>query len=550
MSQQPTPMQMQGGRSRGTPSPLAPIVFSNFSPGIADEPGLNYPPEQATRTNTFRCIANNAGALVPLLRRTKALAGTHFEASNPSPGYYLINGLYSSGPVATVGGTASADGYTHELWVGTEYLFGGNRKLKLERRRMFETAITSDLIKDISRADASVSALGWGMTFGTTRSNKASPLTPGIPVTMISWGSIANAADSFTTVFPDDSAPTANNEYDIETGQQSLAVTHQGRVVIRRQSIYRHGVAAAWNPTEDLRWTAVNDPTAANLSILQNFVPENPDGYSLMHPMSANELFALKSSFGLVMQGDLNDPIIINLPMVPGTYIGQSGIVTPLGLLYGNPQSGVWAWSHGDSAKLLSPRMTPTFWQLPEGLYIAQQYQWAGISDRAYLSNNWVLDTNTGGWWRLEDESLLQTRFLTTDWTNQYLYGSVSHYTNGADTIAYEWDNTLQASSLSWQSHPIWESIDRILEVRQIELVAQGQGTVTLTCTSFVGATTSITITLANTGYPERFRRNFYIQGQYIQLRIEANSGSASVKAADVHEVKLHSDVRQRNPVT
>lgn len=532
------------------PAPLTPIVFNDFRPGIADLPGMSYPPEQAQRTNTYRCLANKSGALVPGPRRnTTALAGTHFEAANPSvSGYYVIIGLYAAGPVQTVGGIASTSGFTHELWVAVEYLDGGNRKLKLERRRMFESPITSDLIRDISRADASTSTLCWGMTFGTSRSNKAAPTVPGIPIVAAGWGSIANTADSFVIVFPNDTTPTLDAEFDVQTGQQVLICTHQGRVVIRRQSAYRHGVAAGWNPTEDLQWTAVNNP--GSLGSLTNFVPENPDGYSLMIPMSANELFALKSSFGVVMQGDLDNPIIINLPMVPGTYIGQSGVVTPIGVLYGNPQSGVWSWSHGDSAKLLSLQLLPTFWQLPEGIYIAQQYQWACISNLAFLSNNWILDTDTAGWWRLEDDTILATRFLTRDWTSQYLYGSLTHYTNTSDAVAYQWDMTLGAPTFSFQSHPLWQSIDRDIAIKEVELIAQGQGSITLTLTVLDNTVRSDKILLENTGFPERFRRNFKVQGRYMKLRIEADSGSTSVNAPTVFEVILHPETGPRVPTS
>lgn len=520
-----------------------PITFRDFRPGISDNPGTNYPPEQATRTNTFRCLSNRSGALVPGMRRTSSIAGTHFEASNPTPGFYLIVGFYAGGPVVPLVASPSPS-YTHELFIGTEYLFGGNRKFKLERRRMYEATPSNDLIKNISRADATVTGRGWGMTFGTSRSNKGAPTTPGIPIVVFAWGSSANVADSFTSVFPDDATPTLNAPYDVQTGQSALICTHQGRIVLHRQSAYGHGVDTGWNPAEDMQWTAVFNP--GSLGSLTNFVPENPDGYSVMQPMSANELFALKASFAVMFQGDLNDPIVINLPMVPGTPIGQSGVVSPAGLLYGNPLSGVWSWMGGDSAKLLSPQMRPDFWTLTDGLHLAQQYQWATMGDLVVLSNNWIYDIQTSSWWRLEDDSLFHTRYITTDWYKQFLYGSITQYTHAADTIAYEWTRSLGSSTYSWQSHPIWQSIDRILAVREVDLVAQGQGTVTLTCTGFSGATTSEVITLDNTGYPERHRRNFYIQGQYLQLRIQVDSGSASVDGPTVFSVALHPDPRAR----
>jgi hypothetical protein len=522
-----------------------PIVFDDFRPGIADNLAVNYPPTQATRTNTYRCIANRNGALVPLPRRDYSLAGTHFEASNPTSGYYQIVGFFVGSPVLPVSGTASAR--PHEFFIGTEYVFGGNRVHKLQRYRLFESAPTTDLLKNMSAATSAGGTSGWGMTFGITRSNKADPTgSVGIPVIIASWSNSDNAATGYAAEIPDDATPTLNTPYDAYTGW-NLAACHQGRLLLRIPTSYSHAVNGSWNTSEDLRWFPVNDVTAANIGDITSFVPENPDGYGVCMPMSANELFLLKESFGVVITGDLDNPTVINLPMVVGTTVGQQPAVSSLGVIYAHPEAGAWVWAHGDKSDLISPQLFGDFWKVSSSNnLVAQQYQFCRWFDWMLLPNNWLFDPIINSWWRIEDSSLYAIRNWAS--TRQWLYGSVSTYTHEADTIIYGWDKTTKAISYSWQSQPLWESIDKEVTIKEIDMVVQGQGTVVVTLTTLAGATVSTTVTLANPGYPERFRKQIGIKGRYIQMRLVADGGGSN-NAPTIDRVELITDPTHRIPV-
>lgn len=532
------------------PAPLPLIRFSDFTPGISDVPGVNYRPEQAMRTNTYRCIANRTGALTPLPRQDTAYAGIDYESANPDAGYYLINGFYVP-PYTVVPETSTdpvdPDGRFHPIFLSVSYVKGGNFKEKVELFRFWDNPHTNTTVKSTSdAAGTNTGAQGFGATFGLTRANQTTPTSPGVPVVVVAWGNLAPAR-AFVSIFPSDLAPTVDGVFDVTTAiSLPIATVHQGRIVISEVTNYGFGAQGVGATSENLQWTDVGNPGALN--IVQSFVPENPNGYAVLHAMSANELFGLKQTGATLMVGDLNSPTVSNLPMVPGTIIVQTATPSPLGLIYGSEQSGVWVWQHGDSSTLLSPNLLPNFWMVATELLAGNRYHFECWDDWIIVPNNWVFDTLTKSWWRLENEATFQiTKYGRYD---KFLYGAKRTYTHAALTAFYSWRKDLGAASYSWQSQPIWETIDRVFKVREIELVAKGQGTVIATLTASDNSTQSHTFTLANTGFPERFRTNFALQGRYLQLRLVADSGSASVDAPTVFEVMLHPEERARMAVT
>lgn len=527
------------------PASIAPLEIRDFTPGIADNPGVGWPAGQATRDNTFRCTANRAGALVPGPRRNYALTGTDF--GTPLAGYYVIDGVFAAGPVEGTG-TPDPDGRGHDLFVATEFNSGGNRRFKLERWRQYETPVTADLIRDYVTADASNGGNGCGIQWALTRVNRAAPTTPGIPAVIYAWiPALATIGNGFIEQFPNDATPALNAVFQIATPRGMIMNTHQGRVVWGVQNGYSHGVNSSWATAEDLFWTAVNN--TGSVGPVQVFVPENPDGYLVLIPMSANELFCLKRSFGVALVGDLDNPTVINLPMVPGGSDPIGATISPLGLVYANRYTGVWLWAHGDSANLLSPAMDPDFWTLAAlnaELLVGNKYTFDSFGTRIFLSNNFYFDTDTKGWWRLENPATLQIRHFTH--FEQFLYGSPSTTPDPPGTVVYGWNTELGESTYSWQSQPFWETVDSTVNIREIEVVAKGAGTITITASGLGAATANIVLTLANLGYPERFRENFAILTDYLQVKIEANSGSSVVDAPTVYEVILHPDARTPVP--
>jgi hypothetical protein len=527
------------------PTDIPPVVFSDFTPGIADLPGISYPTCQATRTNTYRCLANPSGSLGPGPRRDYSLAGNDFDDAAPQNGYFC-SGIYVSSPILPSAGASSADGRAHELWIATEWdttAAGNTKKRRLERVRLFESAPTRETIYTNDTATSSGVGTATCCTFAQTRANTVSPVTPGIPVLAISWYADV-AANSINYEFPDNTTPTLNTPFAVHTSQ-ALVITHQGRFVYRFISAYDHGVNGRYSTTEDLKWGDVNNPQAA-LSALQAFYPEQADGYALMASMSANELFCLKEQGALVIVGDLALPTITNLPMVEGSgFMPQAaGLRTPLGFLY-SARSGLHSWTHGDAAELISPVMDPDFHRITSEveLFGGQSYSWYYTGGLAFLSNNFIFDTRTKSFWRLEDINTMQLRWMTG--ARQFVYGAKSEFSHADTSLIYGWNLDDGASSYSWQSHPIWESVDRVVAIDEIELIAQGQGTIRLTLTGLDGSTRSVLFELKNPGFPERFRSNFAIQGKYLQLRIEADSLESTADAPTVYSVVVHPSTRQ-----
>jgi hypothetical protein len=132
---------------------------------------------------------------------------------------------------------------------------------------------------------------------------------------------------------------------------------------------------------------------------------------------------------------------------------------------------------------------------------------------------------------------------MSANW--HFVYAAESYYTNTDDTPVHCFKREDPAPSFSWQSHPIWQSVGDIVNVNNIEVVAEGRGTVALTLTALDGDTRSIEITLADCGFPERFREAFAIRGQYLQLRIRSEAPAAGVPAPTVYSVTLYPHTEQ-----
>jgi hypothetical protein len=535
---------------------LNPIVFKNFAPGIADNPSVNYPPETATRANTWRCIANRTGALVPLPRRQAPFSLPHDAASSTTQiavvGLFLppIGLLPSSGGAAFTPNTFPE----HELFVGTERLEGGTRTHKLFRYRRYEAPLGTgfDTIKNIATADTSTVFRPSGMGFCTIRSNRADSTQPGCPVVIALWGT--GQTNMYLTEFPDDQNQASLTPYDIFANNQFILglAAHQGRVVTQLATVYNHGPGTVTFMGENLFWSRVNDVTTAQWGRLFNsvlnptpqvFVPENPSGFAFLTAMSANELFAVKGGHGgMYVTGDLDDPTVVSLPMVTGAELVHTPAVNSIGVTYGNRNSGMWTWTHGDNSQLISPNMNPTFWVVTPTTDLDDFggicYQLASSDDWILTPNNFLFDTVGKGWWRLEDPGVAQFRFMASNW--HFIYAAESYYTNVKDSPIHAFKRESPSRTFTWQSHPIWQSVADIVNVNTIELIAEGQGTVTLTLTALGGDTNSIEVTLADCGYPERFREAFAIRGQYLQLRIDSAGPNDLVPAPTVYSVTLY----------
>lgn len=512
------------------------IGENSWNPNSPDSPGV------ATEEGTYRCVALPGGGLGPLPKRTLT-----FDVADPGDiagGDAWVSGMYVAGPI--VNDTERR----HELWLAVQYENGGgNRRYRLTRTRLFDAANTEDLIKDLTGA-ADTDAIQ-GTTFATTRANRSTPTEPGIPVVVIAWYEPGGGGEKFVSSFPDDVAPSGTAEFDITTDIAAEVVTHQGRIVLLSMTDYDHGPTGGWSTNEDLYWTVVNDPSAFSSDIASVFVPESPGGFATAASLSANEILFIKRSGGggFTLNGDLDDPTVVNLPKLVNGGIENIGVNTPIGFLYGESSGLVWLWTGGDAVENVAPYMEDAFWQPAnsEGgkSYIGPRMSWDCLGNQVWGPNGWLLDTDTGGWWRYDDLLTYTPRWVRRG-DNRFIYVSPGYFDAGAgEPACYSYDRATPAFSYSWRSQPLPVSINRVLDVREILLLAAGEGEATVTLTGLDAATQVETITLTS-DQPKLYRVNTSIQAHNVQVQVEMEAPTTEDPAPILYEIRVGHQERMK----
>jgi hypothetical protein len=510
---------------------------NSWSPQAPDIPGI------ATEEGTYRCIALPGGGLGPLPKRTWSLA-----PSNPGDvlnGDAWVSGMYIAGPI--VNNTERR----HELWLGVQYEKTATfeRRYRLTRTRLFDAAATVDLVKDLTGAADNDSIQG--TTFATTRSNRISPLDPGVPVVVIAWYEPGGGGEMFVSEFPDDDDPTVVGVFDISLSIAAEVITHQGRIVLLGLTDYDHGPTGGWSTNENLYWTVVNDPSTFSSAVASVFVPESPGGFATGASLSANELLLIKRSGGggLTLNGDLDDPTVVNHPMIVNAGIENVGVNSPIGFIYGESSGLVWVWSGGDVVENLAPHMEDAFWQPANTdtgkAYIGTRMSWDCLGDQVWGPNGWLFDTSQGGWWRYDDLVDFTPRWVRRG-DNRFIYVSPGFFDIGlAEAAVYSYDRATPADNYSWRSQPIPASVNRVLDVREIVLVASGAGTCTLTVTGLDTATQVETVELTG-AQPRMYRIPTHMQAHNVQVQVVMDGETTSDPAPVLYELRIGHQQRMK----
>lgn len=531
------------------------LPINDFTPGIRTK--LNFPTTgsvaapakigEAQATNTFRCIALPTGGLTAMPRAvaTPAAPTIGVTPAGSGDGFYHIVGFHAFGPI---GPDAVPTGFIDDLFIGIEFLTATpNRRFRWYRMALHTTGTPNNLLRDITSAVAVTSDVYNGITQGTTRIHPTTDTIPGNPTVAMSWSPPSFAADREVTVFPDPDTPGTTS---IETlaGRSGDLVFHQGRIVLLEYNTYPFGGGGgdATPTNENISFTSANlrlsTMTAATAA--QVFVPEFPHGTGTDGSISAGELFLVKNRGGGVrVSGDIANPIVTRLPGVVSTgNFGGHAASLPSGLFYVSPL-GSYLWRGADTATKISEQLDDMFWNHPDSAKVLnKQWQATEWGDWVVLSNNWVWDTNTGTWWRLEDTSVYNLIWSSRGALSHILFTSTAKYTDATvATVIRQYDRNFRHRSYSWQSHPIPVSNNRLVDVREVVVRAQGPGTVTITLTGVDGDTPSQpgVFTITETNAPQMIRQPLYCKGENITVRIEANSGSDSLPAPIVYEVRL-----------
>lgn len=457
-------------------------------------------------------------------------------------------------------------------------------------------------------ADSDVKANLTGMTTFTWASGGTFDYGPGASNSTSDFNSLTtydsdtNANAQGTGYFPPNSglwvcpdlASVGGTDESIRTAVDLSNYSRQGMQLVMHQG--RAVVLAVDNPALDYntgrRWLTemiyaslpynIHKTSGGGLvELVKTFVEENPTGYGAGASFSANSLLLVKHHGGGVhISGALDSPQVRRLPMLESTYgVVCAPVVTPLGAVYGS-RNGVFLWNQGDTAQKLSTQLDGWFWRHERKTSGSYLDQYGGNRGRFGYWHPWVLcpndfvyDTRTGGWWRLDKmatgdsnqrlEYAPHNVYRVSPSSNQ-LYAFRYRLTDSshAEPNNVLWDqyeiDTL-ATEFSWQSQPLLKSREREITVQEVTLVAQvGQGAtgtsvvVTLTGVNEAGtALTPTTITFdlsaAGTSYPvQKIKNAPNYQARYVQVKIVATTSTGP--APKIIGVRLGIGERARSP--
>ena len=245
-------------------------------------------------------------------------------------------------------------------------------------------------------------------------------------------------------------------------------------------------------------WTGgglITPLTAFPLGLQQEtFVQEAPNGYGAWGSISAAELFLVKNGRGgVVISGDLNSPQVTWLPGVTSTYgLMSRAAMTPIGMVYASQNRGLWVWNGGNTSTKLSNALDDNFAQpvgLPPVIY-GPTVDICTWGDWIICTNDWLYDTNLGGWWKLPPGQGAPHQWFGTSYDASTLYAAVGVPTTDYFMDIYQRGNEL-ANEWTWKSTPIRLDNDTAnvnYVVREVVIRAQGVGTIDVTVTGIGGS--------------------------------------------------------------
>lgn len=299
-----------------------------------------------------------------------------------------------------------------------------------------------------------------------------------------------------------------------------------------------------------LPYAATGWPTAPASSGNMNFlILDRAQAFGSGGSISTGELILIGVEHGTSLQisGDLDNPSVSILRGVhpTGRFISP-GISTKLGLLYATEYDGIWVWGGGRQSEKVSTqlrddfyyRTTPTSFNYPT---LAANYTSLGESihpcawgDYVMYPNNYLFDTETGSWWRLDDPSFKNYQIFASS-TPRYVWGAVDSVTAATVGSALgQYDNSLAALSYSWKSQPLPNPYpEKMVEIYDVEVeatvsTAGVNQTVTVYLLDELGATVSQAFTFNSPVdvKPQRRRLSLFSRGFNPVVMVYSDGGA------------------------
>jgi hypothetical protein len=590
--------------------------LSNFSPGIYGDyhggtgtSGRGSIPSNgaAVIDGTYRCCADASGALVPLPARQWSGSGVTLPGVLVTGSYPAANkAMYATDALAMSRffnldqplQDAEAVAVSYQWWYDTSGTAVYRKRFLV---RMFNkwNNTTKDLFYTKSAGEVPIwSGIG-NISMTAARhnysgTNYAQYLVWAVSNTdgltgMQASGIVPTVEQSFTNFgtdttngwfYPDPSSdvwswpsqvlpqnPTTAQAF-LTTNFPDDIVGHQGRVVAAINSNQPFGAGTNLWYTDLVKYG--NLPNKLGVTPIQaQYGEENVSGVAFVASMSADELLVMKhDGGGYLVRGDLSNPVVSRLASIESPHgVRVHPAATPVGLVYAT-RDGIFAWAGGDTSKKLSDQIQGMFFK-HETDPANEKYQngfrgrMAWFHPFVAVPNNYLLDTRTGGWWRLEDPTALAGvpyNIYTVIPSSGKLVAVPYKITNEQGVAYDQYDPEVLASSYSWRSQPMVESLDRVMSYQEIMLIASPglnttEQTVTVTLTGYdnTGAPldpveTEFKFTGTGNSNPVVMRKKLVgnFQAMQVQVRIEASTDTGA--AAKIHSVRFGHAGRQRIP--
>ncbi len=484
------------------------LRIDDFSPGIMNKlnrlPGDTIAfPVGAASSNTFRCIALPGGGLGPLPKRTGNYTRTGGlpEAGAIGSVYnrrITVSGAHMAGPIFA----NPAAGFTRqELHIAYEWGFNVSgtqypRRYKWERHRLWEGTPTVDAVQTYNSTDegGTITAPQMRPTwFHTYRADASSATAIGAPLVAAGWyAGGGGLTQRFWSTFPNPSTLGSNTPGLISAKNPEGVFGHQGRSVELDQTSWTHGSAGTWSFNEQVFYTKVNLTSLASATAAV-YGQEDAAGFGAFASVNASELMLVRIGYGgYIIRGDLDNPTVIFVPGIPGTgNTRHNAAITPIGLVYGSRNGGLWAWAGGDTADYLSPQLDNDFW-LPNGTtgdftdYAGKMAFW---KEWIVTPGNWLYDWRNKSFWKLDDPSVVNIYHWLQNADSHIMYGAPQYVDDGVTygtPSLYYWDASTPATSYQWESQvlPLSDGY-RTAQPRELVITAQGVGTVVATISGY-----------------------------------------------------------------
>lgn len=263
------------------------------------------------------------------------------------------------------------------------------------------------------------------------------------------------------------------------------------------------------------------------------------EGFNIINSMTsvnANQLFMTTTNKGaVVINGDLNNPSVVNLPAVESTY-GKTPhpVAVNGGVVYGS-RSGMYLWDGGEASQHLSSQLEGEFWLSDD---MEDSYRPAAPVGRLgyrapylFAPNGWMCDMRSNSWWRVPGPD-------NGDWTNeeeQWTHYRTDHdgyvWATGARQVADldAWKFTTldpdeTTDQWQWHSQPLTISRNRSINLREVNVWMIGSD---MTMRVYMNGSLQgqeQVITAKSTTYPRLHTFDFNITGENIELEIEAGA--------------------------